>query len=74
MNQMQANPISMDRDRNAAYMRADIFMHAQAAMNEEQFRKAVQAIRNRKERERRQRVSATSPGPLVSPGERPPPD
>ena len=74
MNRMQANPIAMERDRNAAYMRADIMYHAQAAMNEEQFRKAVQAIRNRKERERRQRVSATSPGPLVSPGERPPPD
>lgn len=74
MNRMQANPIAMERDRNAAYMRADIMYHAQAAMNEEQFRKAVQAIRDRKERERRQSVPATSPGPIVSPGERPPQD
>lgn len=73
LNRMQGNPIAMERDRNAAYMRADIMYHAQAAMNEEQFRKAVQAIRDRKERERRQRVTATSPGPITSPGERPPP-
>jgi hypothetical protein len=76
LNRMQGNPIAMERDRNAAYMRADILLHAQAAMNEEQFRKAVRAIRDRKERERRQsqRVSPTSPGPITSPGERPPPN
>ena len=72
---MQANPISTDRDRNASYMRNDIWMHAQAQMNEDQFRKAVQGIRDRKENERRNpRVSPTSAGPLTSPGERPPPD
>ena len=76
LNRMQANPIAMERDRNAAYMRADILLHAQAAMNEEEFRKAVRAIRDRKDRERRQsqRVSPNSPGPMTSPGERPPPD
>jgi len=76
LNRMQANPIAMERDRNNAYMRADIMYHAQAAMNEEQFRKAVLAIRDRKEREQRQsrRTSPTSPGPISSPGERPPPD
>ena len=73
LNRMQGNPIAMERDRNAAYMRADIMYHAQAAMNEEQFRKAVAAIRDRKEREKRTRVTATSPGP-ASPGERPPPN
>jgi hypothetical protein len=73
LNRMQGNPIQMERDRNAAFMRADILYHAQAAMNEEQFRKAVAAIRDRKERERRQRTSPTSPGPIASPGERPPP-
>ena len=74
LNRMQGNPIAMERDRNAAYMRADIMYHAQAAMNEEQFRKAVAQIRDRKEREKRARVSANSPGPLASPGERPPPE
>lgn len=75
LNQLQGNPIAMERARNAAYMRDDILFHAQAAMNEEQFRKAVKAIRDRKERERRQaqRTSPTSPGPIASPGERPPP-
>ena len=72
LNRMQGNPIAMERDRNAAYMRADIMYHAQAAMNEEQFRKAVAAIRDRKEREKRTRVSPNSPGPISSPGERPP--
>lgn len=72
---MQANPIATDRDRNAAWMHADILTHAQAQMNEDQFRKAVRDIRDRKERERRTitRVSPNSPGPLTSPGERPPP-
>lgn len=74
LNRMQGNPIAMERDRNAAYMRNDIMYHAQAAMNEEQFRKAVAAIRDRKEREKRSRVSAHSPGPMSSPGERPPPN
>jgi hypothetical protein len=74
LNRMQGNPIAMERDRNAAYMRGDIMYHAQAAMNEEQFRKAVAAIRDRKEREKRARVSAHSPGPMASPGERPPPN
>jgi hypothetical protein len=70
---MQANPITMDRDRNMAYMRNDILYHANAQMNEEQFRKAVQGIRDRKDRERRNpRVSPNSVGPLTSPGERPP--
>ena len=74
LNQMQANPIASERARNAAYMRSDIQYHAQAAMNEEQFRKAVAAIRARKDRERAQRVAPNNPGPIASPGERPPPD
>lgn len=69
LNRMQANPIAAERDRTMAYMRADIQFHAQAAMNEEQFRKAVRAIRDRKERERR---AQQPPRPVVSPGERPP--
>lgn len=69
LNRMQANPIAAERDRAMAYMRADIQYHAQAAMNEEQFRKAVRAIRDRKERERRVQQQQR---PVVSPGERPP--
>ncbi|HEX7123817.1 MAG TPA: hypothetical protein VF178_15680 [Gemmatimonadaceae bacterium] len=70
LNRMQANPIAMERDRTMAAMRADIIYHANARMNEEQFRKAVKAIRERKERERRD--AARNPGPVRSPGDRPP--
>jgi hypothetical protein len=72
LNRMQGNPIQMERDRAAAFMRADILYHAQAAMNEEQFRKAVAAIRARKDRERREGV--VTPGPIAAPGEKPPPN
>ncbi len=74
LNRMQPNPILMDQQRNAAWMRSDILYHAQAAMNEDQFRQAVKAIRERKERERREarKPSLTNPGPVRSPGERPP--
>lgn len=77
LNRMQGNPVAMERERNAAYMRADILYHAQAAMNEEEFRKAVKAIRDRKEREKRSGtarpvVTTRSDGGLTSPGERPP--
>ena len=70
LNRMQGNPIQMERDRNNAFMRTDILYHAQAAMNEEQFRKAVEAIRERKDRERREGV--VTPGKIVAPGEKPP--
>lgn len=70
LNQMQTNPIAMERDRAMAMMRADIMYHANARMNEEEFRKAVKAIRERKERERRD--AARNPGPIRSPGDRPP--
>lgn len=70
LNRMQGNPIAAERDRAMAAMRADIMYHANAAMNEEQFRKAVKAIRDRKERERRE--ATRNPGPVRSPGDRPP--
>lgn len=73
LNRMQGNPIANERARNQAWMREDILYHAQAAMNEEEFRRAVRAIRDRKERERRaMERNPRSPGPIVSPGERPP--
>jgi hypothetical protein len=74
LNQWNANPIAVERDRAMMSMRSDILYHAQGAMNEEQFRKAVRAIRDRKERERRAAQNPRSPGPVVSPGDRPPND
>lgn len=53
MNQMQGNPIENDRQARLAAMRVDIMQGAQAAMNEEEFRRAVKAIRARKDKERR---------------------
>jgi hypothetical protein len=76
-NRGQGNPIAIERERSMAAMRADIVYHAQATLNEEEFRKAVRAIRDRKEREKRLqeqrgRIIAPPSPPAVSPGERPP--
>jgi hypothetical protein len=53
MNGVQGNPVANDRDKAFAAMRNDIQFHAQRAMNEEEFRAAVKAIRERKEKERK---------------------
>ena len=72
-------PVDPQRDRNTAAMRADLQYHAQVAMNEAEFRAAVRAIRDRKERERKVLVQqqslrrrAVAPGATASPGDRPP--
>jgi hypothetical protein len=49
---VQGNPTAIERDRALARMTADIQFQAQRAMNEDEFRKAVRSIRERKERER----------------------
>jgi hypothetical protein len=75
----QTNPTVSDRNRQQMAMRMDIMEHAQMSLNEEEFRRAVKAIRERKEREhknlpvaqgsvRRREVS----GPVIAPSERPP--
>jgi hypothetical protein len=46
------NPITQERDRSYATMNRDINVHAQQAINEADFMKAVRSIRERKERER----------------------
>jgi hypothetical protein len=46
------NPMTMERDRSYAAMNRDINYHAQQAINEADFMKAVRSIRERKERER----------------------
>ncbi|GAC1479214.1 MAG: hypothetical protein NVS1B4_23610 [Gemmatimonadaceae bacterium] len=47
----QGNLLYAARDRQLAMMRREIQENAQRAMNEDEFRKAVKAIRERKERE-----------------------
>ena len=46
------NPATIDRERAYATMNRDITWHAQQAINEADFTKAVRSIRERKERER----------------------
>jgi hypothetical protein len=53
LNRMGGNPVAYEREKRLDAIRLDIMEHATAAMNEEEFRKAVKAIRERKDRERK---------------------
>jgi hypothetical protein len=57
---LQGNPTTMERDRSFAAMNRDISIHAQQAINEADFMKAVRSIRERKERERAAALAGTS--------------
>ncbi len=57
---LQGNPTTIQRDRAYASMNADINWHAQQAINEADFMKAVRSIRERKERERAAVLSGSS--------------
>jgi hypothetical protein len=63
LNKMQGNPIAYEREQRLAVMRADIMEHAQAAMNEDEFRRAVKAIRERKEKQRKAEEKAKKAEP-----------
>jgi hypothetical protein len=64
---MQGNPIAAQRDREMASMRAEIQFHAARAMNEEEFRRAVKSLRERKERERQQQDKDKAPKTIAAP-------
>ncbi|MDP9206136.1 MAG: hypothetical protein M3P12_11920 [Gemmatimonadota bacterium] len=68
---LQGNPITMERDRSYAAMNRDINWHAQQAINEADFMKAVRSIRERKERERAAALAGSSAGKDGSGDERP---
>ena len=57
---LQGNPTTMERDRSYAAMNRDITWHAQQAVNEADFMKAVRSIRERKERERAAALAGSS--------------
>jgi len=57
---VQGNPTTIERDRAYAAMNRDITWHAQQAINDADFMKAVRSIRERKERERAAVVGGTS--------------
>lgn len=77
-NRVQTNPIAAEEGKRQLAMRMDIMEHAQASLNEEEFRRAVKEIRERKEREKRGQpdpggVSRKRAGrAVVAPSERPP--
>jgi hypothetical protein len=58
---LQGNPTTMERDRAFAAMNRDISWHAQQAINDADFMKAVRSIRERKEREKAAALAASSP-------------
>ncbi len=65
------NPITMERDRSYAAMNRDINWHAQQAINEADFMKAVRSIRERKDRERAAALAGSSSSGDGSGGEHP---
>jgi len=70
---VQGNPVAAERDRAMASLRAEILFQSQRALNEEEFRKAVKSLRERKEREREQQEKARAPKTIASPEAAPTP-
>jgi hypothetical protein len=64
---MQGNPVAMERDRQLASLRAEILVQSQRAMNEDEFRRAVKSLRERKERERQQQEKDRAPKTIAQP-------
>ncbi|MFL5527674.1 MAG: hypothetical protein ACJ79I_14730 [Gemmatimonadaceae bacterium] len=58
---IQGNPTTIERDRTFAAMNRDITWHAQQAINDADFMKAVRSIRERKERERAAALAPSAP-------------
>ena len=58
MNNMQANPIALDRARRLSSMRNEIIAQAERRARDDDFYAAVRALRERKERERREAEAA----------------
>jgi hypothetical protein len=56
---IQGNPVTAERERSYAAMNREINWHAQQAINEADFMKAVRSIRERKERERAAALAAS---------------
>jgi hypothetical protein len=68
---IQGNPTTMERDRAFAAMNRDISWHAQQAINDADFMKAVRSIRERKERERAAALAGSGAAKDGSGDERP---
>ena len=69
MNNLQANPIGIERARKLSSMRSEIMEQAERAARDDDFYAAVRALRERKERERKEaaaRQQGVQPAPPVS--------
>jgi hypothetical protein len=64
----QTNPTVIERDRRLSAMRVEIIENAQRAMNEEEFRAAVKAIRARKDKERKEAEKKVVAPKVISDG------
>lgn len=58
---IQANPVAMERARRLNSLREEIQTQAARSIRDDEFRKAVQALRERKERERREAAGEDPP-------------
>jgi hypothetical protein len=64
---VQSNPIAMERAKRLETMRAEIQTQAARAMRDDEFYAAVKALRERKERERREAErEAQQPPPIIA--------
>ncbi len=59
LNNVQANPIAMERAKRLDAMRSEIIQQAARQMRDDEFDRAVQALRERRDRERRETREAT---------------
>lgn len=64
----QTNPTVIERDRRLSAMRLEIIENAQRAMNEEEFKAAVKAIRARKDKERKEAEKKKAVPKVISEG------
>jgi hypothetical protein len=65
---VQSNPIAYERNKQFGQMRSEIMEHAQTAMNEDDFRRAVKNLRERKEREKKEQEKKNNGKTVATPG------
>ncbi len=65
---LRGNPTEINRERSLATIRQEILSRAEREMNEDDFQRAVKAVRARKDRERAARRAARDPGIVAEQG------
>ncbi len=64
---IQGNPTSIDRDRRLSQMRSEIMEQAARAARDDDFQKAVKALRERKQKERDEKKKGDPPPGTITP-------